>query len=191
MTVGTTFKFKVCLVGEAAVGKTSLVQRFVLDQFEDRYTSTLGAKTTKADIEIADPQGGGTVGVSLLIWDIMGERQVPDRLLEAYFRGTQGVIAVCDVLRVPTIDRMQDWVQMLYKVAGPVPTLYAANKADLLQEASVTFVEAELKARLSSLHAGPIFTSAKTGENVRKIFSRLAEEIVRQAGTESPVAGEA
>ena len=186
MPTTSTFKVKVCMVGEAAVGKTSLIRRFVLDQFDDLYTSTLGAKTTKADMEVSDPRGGGTVGVSMLIWDIMGDRQVPGPLLEAFFRGTQGVIAVCDVFRSSTIERMQDWVRMVYKVAGPVPTIYAANKTDLLLEAEALSKERDLKARLSSLHASHAFTSAKTGENVREVFSRLAEEILRQLRTESP-----
>lgn len=191
MPSGATFKIKTCMVGEAAVGKTSLIRRFVVDEFDDRYTSTLGAKTTKAEIEVGDPETGATVGVSMLIWDIMGERQVPERLLETYFRGTQGVIAVCDVLRFSTIERLQDWVRAVYAVTGEVPTIYALNKADLLKEAEAIYDGTDLKAWLSSLGAPHVFTSAKTGENVKEVFSRLAEDILRQARSATFLAPEA
>src|SRR3972149_6589742 len=90
-------KAKICLVGDVAVGKTSLIKRFVHDQFEDRYISTLGAKVSKKEIVI---QGNGAaVDVDMTIWDIMGEKGFRELLKEAYFHGAQGVLAVCDVTR--------------------------------------------------------------------------------------------
>lgn len=169
MPTSTAYKIKVCLVGEAAVGKTSLIRRFVVDQFDDRYTSTLGARTTKAEIVVEDPETGEAVGVAMLIWDLMGERHVPESLLQAYFRGTQGVLAVCDVLRFSTIEQLRDWVQSVYSVAGALPTTCAVNKADLLREAEAIYEGINLNARIASLGAPHFLTSAKTGENVRTI----------------------
>lgn len=186
-----TFKVKVCLVGEPAVGKTSLIRRFVLDQFDDRYTTTLGAKTTKAEVQVADPRGSGTVGVSMLIWDIMGQREMPERLLRTYFHGTQGVIVVCDILRPETIERMRGWVQSVYAVVGPVPTFCAANKADLLREPGTPYNDTNLATQLSSLRVPYVLTSAKTGENVREVFSFLTQEILRGAIAEAPTTEEA
>src|SRR6059058_4325981 len=65
-------KVKVCLVGEGAVGKTCLIRRFIQDQFDDRYISTLGAKVSKKEIKVDGPSGG--MDVDMTIWDIMGER---------------------------------------------------------------------------------------------------------------------
>src|SRR5256885_12674494 len=65
-------KVKVCLVGEGAVGKTCLIRRFIQDQFDDRYISTLGAKVSKKEIKVDGPNGG--MDVDMTIWDIMGEK---------------------------------------------------------------------------------------------------------------------
>src|SRR6058998_3662393 len=80
-------KVKVCLVGEGAVGKTCLIRRFIQDQFDDRYISTLGAKVSKKEIKVDGPNGG--MDVDMTIWDIMGEKGFRELLKEAYFHGAQ------------------------------------------------------------------------------------------------------
>jgi GTPase SAR1 family protein len=74
MTDDNRMKVKVCLVGESAVGKTSLVRRFVLDEFDDRYISTLGTKVSKKEIIVEGENGHEPIMVDLTIWDIMGEK---------------------------------------------------------------------------------------------------------------------
>ena len=66
-------KGKVCLLGDIAVGKTSLIRRFVLDQFDDKYISTVGTKVTKKKMDFEFPEANCSVEVTLLIWDIMGQ----------------------------------------------------------------------------------------------------------------------
>jgi len=80
-------KVKICLVGEYAVGKTSLIQRFVVDTFQDRYIPTIGTKITKAFIPLK--QGNENVQVDMTIWDIMGEKGFRELLKDAYFDGAQ------------------------------------------------------------------------------------------------------
>src|SRR2546428_898478 len=99
-------KVKVCLVGEGAVGKTCLIRRFIQDQFDDRYISTLGAKVSKKEIKVDGANGG--MDVDMTIWDIMGEKGFRELLKEAYFHGAQGVLAVYASLsnsRKPFSDR--------------------------------------------------------------------------------------
>src|SRR5439155_2825577 len=120
-------KVKVCLVGEGAVGKTCLIRRFIQDQFDDRYISTLGAKVSKKEIKVDGPNGG--MDVDMTIWDIMGEKGFRELLKEAYFHGAQGVLAVCDVTRKETLDDLEDWVAAVVKVTGNVPIEFLANKA--------------------------------------------------------------
>src|SRR2546429_9381884 len=100
-------KVKVCLVGEGAVGKTCLIRRFIQDQFDDRYISTLGAKVSKKEIKVDGPNGG--MDVDRTIWDIMGEKGFRELLKEAYFHGAQGVLAFCDVTPKETLDDLGDW----------------------------------------------------------------------------------
>ena len=121
-------KVKICLVGEGAVGKTCLIRRFIQDQFDDRYISTLGAKVSKKEIKLDGPNGGSDIDMT--IWDIMGEKGFRELLKEAYFHGAQGVLAVCDVTRKQTLEDLGEWVAAVVKVTGNVPIEFLANKAD-------------------------------------------------------------
>lgn len=172
-------KVKICLVGEGAVGKTCLIRRFIHDQFDDRYISTLGAKVSKKEIVVdAD---GAQVSVDMTIWDIMGEKGFRELLKEAYFHGAQGVLAVCDVTRAETLTDLDDWVAAVVKVTGQIPVEFLANKADLKDEQVVTAEDLESAAKT---HAAPfLFTSAKTGENVEQAFANLAKMVSARAHT--------
>ncbi len=170
-------KVKICLVGEGAVGKTCLIRRFIHDQFDDRYISTLGAKVSKKELRVdAD---GAPVDVDMTIWDIMGEKGFRELLKEAYFHGAQGVLAVCDITRMETLTDLDEWVAAVVKVTGQVPVEFLANKADLKEEAAIT--SADLEAAAKAHDAPFLFTSAKTGENVETAFAQLAKLISARA----------
>jgi len=96
-------KTKVCLVGEAAVGKTSMIRRYVLDEFEDKYITTLGAKVSKKELAFDLPDKDVRVQMDMTIWDIMGEKGFRDLLKEAFFHGAKGILAVCDITRYSTL----------------------------------------------------------------------------------------
>src|SRR5207253_4979715 len=91
-------KAKVCLVGDVAVGKTSLIRRFVQDEFDDRYITTLGAKVSKREMQFGTPDRT-QIHMDMTVWDIMGEKGFRDLLKEAFFHGAKGVVAVCDLTR--------------------------------------------------------------------------------------------
>ncbi len=160
-------KAKVCLVGDAGVGKTSLVRRYVLDQFDDHYISTLGAKVTKKEIQLDGP-----LVVDLTIWDIMGQPSFRELLREAYFRDAQGVLAVADVTRPDTLDHLPDWIRAVVRTVGPVPVAIAANKADLAAEG--TRGHADMVRVAQAFGGNVLVTSAKTGANVEAAFRHLA-----------------
>ena len=165
-------KLKVCLVGEAAVGKTSLVRRYVDDAFDDRYLATMGAKVTKRVLSIKMPGSDQRGHVDLTIWDIMGDTSVRELLKEAYFRGSQGILAVCDVTRPETLAKLKDWRKAVEKVAGPIPAYVLANKVDLVDEARLE--ESEVESFCQGWGSPHLLTSAKTGENVKEAFAGLA-----------------
>src|SRR4030042_1643931 len=77
-------KVKLCLAGEPAVGKSSLIKRFVLDMYDDRYIATLGTKVTKKTVTLVDLDGG-EVKADLIVWDVMGTRSIRDLLREAHY----------------------------------------------------------------------------------------------------------
>ncbi len=98
-------KFKVCLVGEQAVGKTSLIRRYVQGQFDERYMMTLGARVSKKSLDLQAPDRS-QVSVELLVWDIMGQKGFRELLREAYFHGAQGILAVCDITRKDSLQEI-------------------------------------------------------------------------------------
>jgi len=167
-------KVKVCLVGEGAVGKTCLIRRFIHDQFDDSYISTLGAKVSKKELTVPGPKGG-EIAIDMTIWDIMGEKGFRELLKEAYFHGAQGVLAVADVTRKDTFTELHDWIAAVAKVTGTIPIQFLANKIDLRDQMQVT--EDEVRVLAESHNAPYLLTSAKTGENVETGFFALAKTI--------------
>jgi len=170
-------KMKICMVGEGAVGKTSLIRRFVLNSFDDKYLQTLGTKVSKKEIIVDYPEKGLELQVDMTIWDIMGQKGFRELLKEAYFYGAKGIIAVCDVTRKDTLSELDDWIEGVYSVTGKVPIEFLANKTDLNE--SMSIAENDLEQASKAYDSRFFFTSAKTGENVEKAFKELAERIAR------------
>ena len=171
-------KAKICLIGEAAVGKTSLIKRYVHNDFDDEYITTLGAKVTKKQMELDMPDNGIRVGMDMTIWDIMGEKGFRDLIKEAFFVGTSGVLAVCDITRYDTLKELDDWVQSVFRIVGSVPVIFAVNKVDLKDEVLLMYGDVELKQASRAFGADYVYTSAKTGENVEEAFRILGERIL-------------
>jgi small GTP-binding protein len=173
---------KICLIGEPAVGKTSLIRRYVLDEFDDEYIATMGAKVTKKEVEISDERVGNLT-VSLLIWDIMGDKGFRELYKEAFFHGAQGIIAVCDVTKRETLSGLRSWIGLVSKVAGSVPTHFLGNKVDLKEGIAIT--ESDVKRISDSYESSYLLTSAKTGMNVEKAFVEVARRVAQRRAARS------
>jgi small GTP-binding protein len=169
-------KAKVCLVGERAVGKTSLVRRFVLDEFDDRYIRTLGTKVSKKRLNVTRKDLETDYEMNMTIWDIMGEKTFTDLLKEAFFTGAGGILAVCDLTRKNTLKELDGWIQGVYGVAGEVPIAILGNKADLKGRKQLK--KKDLDKLCKKYNSVAYLTSAKTGHNVESVFQQLAENIV-------------
>lgn len=165
-------KVKVCLVGDSAVGKTSLIKKFVLDIFDDSYITTIGTKITKKTM-IFDVDGK-EITMDMMIWDIMGQASFRSLLQDAYFYGTHGVLAVSDATRPETANSLHDWMASTQQVVGDVPTIFLANKCDL--ERQVT--QEQLNSEVNQYGGKAMFSSAKTGENVPEAFQALGVAII-------------
>lgn len=174
-------KLKVCLVGEGAVGKTSLIQRFVYDAFQDRYVATLGTRVTKKELRLKFPETEDEGKVVLMIWDVMGQKSVRDLLQEGWFHGTQGILMVCDVTRPETLEELEGWKSSVEGVAGDVPCYILANKSDLQEDARIT--SEELEPYGERWGCPYILTSAKTGEGVETAFEELARHVIENGSS--------
>lgn len=169
-------KLKVCLIGEPAAGKSSLIHRFAHDEFEDRYTATLGTRVTKSDLVLAGSDGAEAVRVTLLIWDIMGQEGVRELLQKTYFHGAHGGLMVCDITRSDTLAALHQWRDAMQNVTGPIPGYLLATKADLKDEAQIQ--EEDLLGISEKWQCPYLWTSAKTGEGVREAFEGLARLVL-------------
>ncbi len=158
---------KLCLLGDGAVGKTSLVRRYVFDVFDDKYLMSFGTKVSKKTVLF------DAVQADLMIWDILGQR-VQSSLHAAYYRGAAGALVVCDSTRPETVKSLSSWVDSFISVVGDMPVIVLANKSDLPKNISMD----ELRSFCESIGAPLLETSAKTGTNVEEAFEQIARRMV-------------
>ncbi len=119
-------KAKICLIGDSCVGKTSLIRRYVHNEFDDRYVSTLGARICKKEMTVDSE--GGDVRVNMTIWDIMGEKGFRELLMDSYFDGAGGILAVCDLTREETFEGLKDWITAVRLITGDVPIAFGGTR---------------------------------------------------------------
>jgi small GTP-binding protein len=169
-----TMKIKICLVGDSSVGKTSLIRRYVHDEFDDRYISTLGAKVTKKEMTINSEVGN--IEITMTVWDIMGERDFTDLLKESFFMGAGGILAVCDLTRGETFEGLEDWIVAVRSVTGDVPMTFVGNKLDLKDDHA--YGDEKLSDFAKNYHSSHFLTSAKTGDNVDQVFLDLVKRVL-------------
>lgn len=159
---------KVCMLGTFAVGKTSLVARFVKSIFSEKYHTTVGVKIDKKSVTIGEQQ------VSLVLWDIHGEDEF-QKIRQSYLRGTSGYLLVADGTRRATLDAAVTLQQNIEGITGPVPFILLLNKSDLTEEWEL---EEEAVAALQASGWLVIKTSARTGVGVEEAFIALAGKML-------------
>lgn len=185
-----TLKKKVVLLGDSAVGKTSIVRRFVVDRFDDSYITTLGVKVMKKTVDIDVNREEYRIVMS--IWDVLGDKGFQASHAR-HICGADCALLVSDLSRLETFDSLLDyWIPLLYDVtSGTLPPLmFAGNKVDLLTNAEVPTEEEFIKElretepctdmldRLTNILIGWCPTSAKTGENIEECFRQIARMLV-------------
>ena len=175
-------KLKLVVVGDRAVGKTSLMNRYVFDSFSDVYHGTLGSRLSLLSFSQV-VSGEELVEAEVAMFDLMGERSVPDAFKDVMFWGTHGFLVVADVTRRETISSVPGWVETVQSVAGEVPHHVLLNKADLAGGK----ISAETTQWLLSQLPGVAYhlTSAKTAEGVQRAFESLIHSMVENSLSKS------
>lgn len=160
---------KVCLLGNFAVGKTSLIRRFVEGRFDDTYLSTIGVKISRKTITFPEHD------LNLLIWDLAGGDDF-GKMGNMYLRGAVGALIVIDLTRPETIDSFHFYSKQLLEINPDATIVLVANKVDLEDERQIT--KADLTAISEKAGCQFVYTSAKTGFQVEAAFQSLAEGVV-------------
>ncbi|CAF0826047.1 unnamed protein product [Brachionus calyciflorus] len=164
-------QFKVVLLGESAVGKSSLVLRFVKREFHEFQESTIGAAFLTQSMQIEDTT------VKFEIWDTAGQERYHS-LAPMYYRGAQAALIVFDITSKDSFLKAQNWVRELQRQANTnIVIALVGNKVDLANKRAVEYNEAKSYAEQNNL----IFmeTSAKTAVNVVEVFTALATRLPR------------
>jgi small GTP-binding protein len=156
---------KVILTGSFGVGKTSLFNQFIYQQFSDKYLTTIGVKVNKKMLTIDGEE------ISLLVWDIAGE-VAQDKVPASYFLGAGGIIYVVDLSRPMTLNNMKSDLAFLEKLLPNTTIIVVGNKKDLVTPSDLEDMAQNLDVKWD------FTTSAKTGENVEALFLELGKRLI-------------
>lgn len=173
-----TCQFKLVLLGESAVGKSSLVLRFVKGQFHEYQESTIGAAFLTQTICLDEAT------VKFEIWDTAGQERYHS-LAPMYYRGAQAAIVVYDITNQESFAKAKNWVRELQRQASPsIVIALSGNKADLAAKRVVEYEEAQAYAEDNGL----LFmeTSAKSSMNVNDIFLAIAKKLPKHESGGGP-----
>lgn len=172
------FVYKIVILGDAAVGKTSLINRFVENSFSEDYRATLGANIVRKDVNLNNTK------VRLIMWDLAGQEKY-QVVRSLYFQGCEGALLVYDVTRYSTFDSINSkWLRDFKKyVKKEGAYILIGNKSDLTDQRTVTEERGkEIANKIKASHF--IETSAKMGENIEEAFSLLVNQILNNHGVE-------
>lgn len=159
---------KIVMLGMYAVGKTSLVKRFVSSIFDEKYHTTVGVKVDKKVVMVKDQE------VTLMLWDVAGAEDhftVPI----SFIRGAAGYLLVIDGTRIESLDRGLELVAQVESNLGKIPFVAILNKSDLTDRWQLQ--EQHLHS-LTALGCQVIRSSALTGEGVEEAFHSLAVQLL-------------
>jgi small GTP-binding protein len=159
---------KICMVGASAVGKTSLVTRFVKGMYSDIYHATIGVKIDKKSLKVGEQE------VNFMLWDIAGEDEF-QKIITAYLQCSAGYILVVDGTRQETLNKAIIMQAGVEGVLGPVPFILLINKSDLEKQWEVTPERIE---QLTGKGWTVVQGSAKTGLGVEDAFQTLGKAML-------------
>ena len=170
------YKLKIVLLGDFAVGKTSLIRRFVFDEFEDTYLTTIGVNVTRKEVDIKDY--GRT---DLLLWDIAGNDKF-NIVSPEYIKGAAGGIIVADITRKDTVENIASNADIVKKLNPQAMIAVALNKIDLSDDSDDSMKLAQSIIEKYTLNwCEPVqLTSAKTGMSVDELLVNLASSIIQR-----------
>ena len=156
------------MLGSFAVGKTSLVRRYVESIYSDVYQTTVGVKVDKKVLQV------DATDVTLVLWDLYGEDEF-QKMRWSYLRGSSGYLLVADGTRRATLEKALALEEKVRAEVGEIPFVFIINKSDLIQEWEL---DPALEAQFAAKKWSVLRASAKTGENVEEAFLQLTRKML-------------
>ena len=165
------YEFKVLLVGDPAVGKTSLIRRFVEGRFEKEYKMSIGVDIFSKTVEVGDKVA------RLTLWDIASQERFA-RFRSAFYQQANGVLVVFDLTRPETLESMEDWVREVKQYAGDIEVVLVGNKNDLKDQRKIK--REDVDPWINRYGCIYVETSALTGDSVEEAFISLCQAIAKE-----------
>lgn len=176
-------KFKIVVAGAKNVGKTSLIRKYSTGKFHSDLLSTIGVDFETKKVEIDDTD------ILLNIWDFAGEKKFRV-LLPSYVSGASGALMLYDITNKDSLIDLHDWMKVISSVPNsPKTKLLLEAKCDLEDQREVLKEEGEKLFKQYNFQGEILGTSAKTGENVEKVFEMLGREILDKSLKKCPNCG--
>jgi len=174
-----SFIYKICVVGNGGVGKTSMVLRYCENSFKESYLMTIGSNFSTKTVELANhPQ----LQVKLQLWDLAGQKHF-SFVRPPFYRGATGIIYVFDLSRRSSFADLLEWRDEVEKVIGQKPSILVGNKLDIARQGHREVAEQEGEALKGEMHVMKyVETSAKEGDSVESVFKVLTLEILKASG---------
>ena len=174
-----SFIYKICVVGNGGVGKTSMVLRYCENSFKESYLMTIGSNFSTKTVELANhPQ----LQVKLQLWDLAGQKHF-SFVRPPFYRGATGIIYVFDLSRRSSFADLLEWRDEVEKVIGQKPSILVGNKLDIARQGHREVAEQEGEALKGEMHVMKyVETSAKEGDSVEQVFKVLTLEILKASG---------
>jgi len=167
------FRFKIVVIGDGAVGKTSLIKKFAKGTFEKDYVKTLGAQFSKYNKEI-----NGDI-IRLIFWDIAGQDDF-NFLHHLFYKESKAAIIVYSLeeneLGRNSFTHIKNWHEVVEKHCGNIPVILFANKVDLVDENNLNTTKIQKLVNERNFLKF-FFTSAKTGQGVVEAFNAIIEQL--------------
>ncbi|HTZ48462.1 MAG TPA: Rab family GTPase [Verrucomicrobiae bacterium] len=159
---------KICMLGAFAVGKTSLVRRFVESIFSETYHTTVGVKIDRKTLQL------NATEINLVLWDLYGDDDF-QKIRWSHFQGAYGYLLVADGTRRSTLEKALLLEERARQEIGSVPFVFVINKSDLAKDWEL---DAQVEAQLQAKKWTVLRSSAKTGEGVEEAFAELTRKML-------------